>query len=371
MVGTGGARRLVAVGAGALMVISGLAMSSAGPAVGASASTPPAGVTLAAPAPQCTITGTPDADVLRGTPQDDVICGRGGNDVIRGGGGDDLLIGGAGRDLLLGGAGDDALDGGMRRDTLVGGPGDDTCEVSDEDVPSRDCAVDSSGPTITDVQVPATVAAGTQITVAWRVTDPSTVTGSYLLVRSETWNSQGRQGWVSWCFGASARLVSGDERDGVYAVTCEVPANVINDTFTVWVGAHDALGNGTWPEGTTSFATVGGSDDRDPPTVSDVMFASTVRPGDVLSIAVRAQDVSGVASIGFLLRGGEPQFASIWGAGPMETISGDARDGVFRVDVEIPPGVSPGSYDVWLFASDEVGNAWYSSFGTYGPVAIE
>jgi hypothetical protein len=312
---------------------------------------------VAAPEPECTITGTPRADLLRGTPGDDVICGLGGNDVIRGGGGDDLLIGGAGRDRVTGGAGDDALNGSAGRDQLVGGPGADTCAVAGGDVASGDCAVDAAGPVISDVQVPAQVAAGEQVTVTWRVSDPSGIAGTYLHVG-------GYQGWAGWCFGQQADLIAGDDRDGTYSVTCDVPAVVINDTFSLWIGAHDALGNGTSPDrpSAAEFITTGGSNDLDAPVLTDVTFADAAQPGTTFTVTFRLQDETGVGFASAIVRQLSPTLI-IWG-GEVERISGDERDGVYTVALEIPADARPGLYEAWLWFGDPVNNRSFIKIGS-------
>lgn len=351
-----GVRRLAAAAAGVVVAISLPLAAGAAADTGLDQEVRAGDAVVAAPEPECTITGTPAADLLRGTPGTDVICGLGGDDVIRGGGGDDLLIGGAGRDRVFGGTGDDALDGGARRDQLVGGPGADTCLVSGGDLASRDCAVDATGPVISDVQVPAQVAAGTQVTVTWRVSDPSGVAGTYLSLG-------GRQGWASWCFGKEARLVSGDDRDGTYSVTCAVPTNVINDTFGIRLGAHDALGNGAWPEADSAgFTTTGGSDDLDAPVLSDVTFADSARPGTALTVTFRLQDETGVGFASLILRQPVPTVIN-WG-GDLQRISGDERDGTYSLTLEIPDDAALGTYEAWLWFGDPVNNRSVVTIGS-------
>lgn len=319
-----------------------------------------------APDPECTVTGTPRADVLRGTTGDDVICGGGGNDVIRGGGGDDLLIGGSGRDRIFGGTGDDALDGGARRDALEGGPGTDTCGVAGGDV-ANGCTVDTLPPVISDIEVPVEVRPGAELTVRWRAADASGVAGNYVSIRSRAWVEQARQGWVNWCFWQAARLTRGDERDGVYELTCRVPEVVANGTFEVVISNYDMMSNSNWPgsDGGTTFVIVGGSDDVNAPIITDISMPSSARHGESVTITWRAQDETGVSHTSFLLRGGDPLWAGIWSLGTVETLSGDSRDGYYSVTFELPDDERyAGEYQLWGIAGDELGNAWISTIIT-------
>lgn len=85
------------------------------------------------PDAECTISGTEDADTLYGTREGDVICGLGGDDTIYSYGGDDIIDGGEGDDRIFGGSGSDELDGGDGSDRLVGGVGSDTLDAGADD----------------------------------------------------------------------------------------------------------------------------------------------------------------------------------------------------------------------------------------------
>lgn len=339
-----------ALGAAMVAALALAAPASASPSTSRSAEAPPP-ASADVVKPECTITGTPRRDILTGTPGDDVICGLGGNDVIRGLGGNDLLIGGAGRDQIFGGAGDDALTGGRGADRLTGGLGEDTCASAAQDRTSSDCAIDSAVPEISNLTVPTTVTAGESITITWRATDESGVAGTYVHVG-------GRQGWATWCFGQSARLVSGDARDGTYSVTCAVPATVINDVFEVWLGAYDALGNGGGSTDVGSFVTTGGSNDLGAPLLSDVTFDPVVRAGESIVFTFRLQDETGLGFATAFLRGpggiGSP---IIWlYTAPLERISGDERDGVYRLELPTSPDAVITEYEAWLWFGDSVNN---------------
>jgi hypothetical protein len=85
------------------------------------------------PDAECTISGTESADTIYGTREGDVICGLGGDDTIYSYGGDDIIYGGEGDDRIFGGSGSDELDGDDGSDRLVGGVGSDTLDAGTGD----------------------------------------------------------------------------------------------------------------------------------------------------------------------------------------------------------------------------------------------
>ncbi|MFM7120660.1 MAG: calcium-binding protein, partial [Gammaproteobacteria bacterium] len=227
------------------------------------ANTPPP----AKPSDGCTISGTERADRLVGTAGPDVICGLAGNDVITGNGGNDILIGGPGNDRLDGGTGSDLIMGGDGRDTLVGGaqadqllggPGNDqltagtvgdTCAADSADRVNGRCAADTTGPEISNVQIPAELPAGETLTVWWRVTDASGIDapGARALGGFGP-NTQmivgGPPGFLAFCpFPGEGFRVSGTSTDGVYKSSCDFPVTTPNDTYTVILRAADVYGN--------------------------------------------------------------------------------------------------------------------------------
>ncbi len=87
-------------------------------------------VGVAAPAeaakPRCTIVGTSGDDILVGTRGRDVICGLGGDDTIRGRRGNDIIRGGRGADRIEDGYGADRVFGGLGADKLLSIEGNTT-----------------------------------------------------------------------------------------------------------------------------------------------------------------------------------------------------------------------------------------------------
>jgi hypothetical protein len=353
----------------------------------------------ASTAPDCTITGTPGADTLRGTPGDDVICGLGGNDTIfggggsdeifggpgadriSGGGGDDSAEGGAGRDAVNGNGGDDFLDGGISPDQLIGGPGDDalsggpgadginpgtgsnTCAPDSADRVAGQCEVDTTGPTVTWLDFPSSIEAGSTLTATFSLKDPSGVTPE-----SATASIGGAPGWITtWCgFRMDAELISGTVTDGVWSVSCQVPANAVSDPYSLWAGAQDNFGNSTladWVE----FVVVGGSEDNQAPVVSEVVIPASIEPGETATISWRTSDPSGVngAYPWAYLPG--PPWGVLYGPGieaPVMT-SGDATDGTYSQTFTLPAGSPSGTYVVYISVRDELGNKTYKQYGSF------
>ncbi len=400
-------RTFTATALGALAIAAGV------PAV-AGAQTAPA---PAAPSDGCTITGTARADRLVGTSRADVICGLGGNDVIIGNGGADILIGGAGNDViignggndtLMGGAGNDRLEGGAGsdmlmgeagRDTLIGGAqGDqfiggagvdqltagtagDTCAVDPADPVTGTCVADTTGPQVSDVQIPAELTAGETLTVTWRVTDPSGIdTPGGLFLGGFGPNTQalfgGPPGWLSFCpFPGEPTRISGNSTDGVYQASCDFPATTPNGTYSVILQAADVFENRF--DGFSrffDFEVVGGSDDNVVPELFDIRTdAATYAPGDDVTITFRATDDTGVAGVIPWAYGPNGQLSGpegLWLSYDLATlVTGDATDGTYSVTLKLSDAAAAGNYSFYFSVRDEVGNRAYFSVGTGFTVA--
>ena len=325
--------------------------------------------------PACTITGTRGPDRLMGTPGDDVICGLGGNDVLAGLGGNDVLVGGPGRDRasggsgsddlrggtgadsLSGGPGSDAISGGEGRDDVDGGPGADACAPDAADS-STNCVADSSGPSITIVSAPGSVRPGDELTFRWQVTDPARAQTTWLFIG-------GRQGWLPWCMDSPSFegvQESGDQFDGVYSLTCQVPRDVINDQFSIWIGAIDALGNVTPLSERGEFTVSGGSDDLSAPVISIVAIPESATPGGSITIAWTVTDESPIRFTTVFLRG--PDFSTL---GDFTSTLVDEATGTYQATIQIPQDAAIGTYTVWEWSGDIVNNR---SVGVVGSVQV-
>lgn len=348
---------------------------------------PPA--TAATATPQCTITGTPGDDVLRGTGRADVICGLGGNDVIIGKGGNDTLVGGAGNDRLEGGAGADLLIGEAGRDTLVGGAHSDrfiggggadrltagttgdTCAVDPADPVTGSCAADTTGPLISDVQIPAELNAGETLTVTWRVTDPSgidTIGGG-----ANTWAALGgTPGYLEWCgFPIEPTLISGNSTDGVYRISCQLPALAPAGTYSVVLSAIDVFGNGI--DGFFRFVDFDvrndGFSDSNGPGVSELSaLAESYVPGGEVNFTLRATDETAVTGVDVFVLGPNGDVVDStqngWIVDSTTTLtSGTAQDGTYTVRIVLADTAIPGSYQFLIGAVDPIGNRTWLTVG--------
>ena len=290
------------------------------------------------------VTGGSGNDTVSGDAGRDTVNAGAGNDSVNGGTDADVLRGGDGNDNVNGDAGDDALAGDAGTDRLAGGLGVNTCAPGDV---SRDCSMDATGPTISDLQLPAEVEPGQTITFTWRAQDASGVSSTDVRVG-------GYQGWASWCFAVPAVLLSGDMRDGRWSATCQVPAATINDTLQVEVFSVDILGTGLAAPVKGSFEVVGASSDRDAPAISEVVVPETAQRGQTAVFSVRLQDATGVGFASVILR--SPNGVGfIWGSS-FTLVSGDGRDGIYRIDAVVPADAAVGDYDLWVWVGDTLNN---------------
>jgi len=333
--------------------------------------------------PSCTISGTPRADVLVGTSGNDVICGGGGNDTIRGGGGNDTIrgeggndtifagagndrvSGGAGNDNLRGEAGNDALVGGAGRDSLTSGAGNDSCAVDSADARLDECRLDADAPVISlpDIR-PLEVQAGQTAVFQWTVTDPSGVESSWVSIG-------GPPGWVTeWCgFAVPGTAVSTTPSTTTFELRCPIPANAPSQTYTVFLSANDALGNGTTQQTQWDFVVVGGSSDTAAPGVTAVRSPQSVTVDVPFTVELDARDETGVAGVYvwlMLTPGGfaDPQ-RGLYATSPSGAalISGTAQAGTYSQEVSLATFAPPGTYAVWLSLRDTPGNRTFIDSG--------
>lgn len=387
-----------------------VAVASLGLSVAALAPTPAGAqsTTTTSAGAVCTITGTAGNDRLVGTAGNDVICGLGGNDTILGNGGNDVIDGGAGNDVIDGGAGNDRLTGAAGNDTVNGGAGNDTadagagrdtvnggagvdqltggtdpdrltatagdtCAPDLADQISGPCVVDTTAPVISEISVPATVTAGSTLTVSWRVTDPSgvgTINGNG---PATLFSVGGAPGFLRWCEPFTrVPLASGTAFDGRYQVSCQVPANAVNDTYSVFIVSVDAFGNRASSDWVVNFQVVGGSSDSAAPVVSELSTsAATYAPGAPVTFRWRATDATGVSNImpwvfgpnGLLVNGNGALWTSI---GETRLVSGTPTDGIYEVTQNLLVDAAPGTYRVWLAGSDVVGNRFFDPYTVNG-----
>jgi hypothetical protein len=104
------------------------------------------------------------------------------------------------------------------------------------------CTVDTTGPAIAWVNVPSTIEAGKTFTATFSLRNPSNVDPQSPNVRIG-----GAPGWiVNWCgFPVLATRTSGTAVDGIWSVSCAVPATAVTGSYSLFVAAQDFFGNST------------------------------------------------------------------------------------------------------------------------------
>lgn len=367
----------------------------------------------------CTITGTNRSETLVGTSGDDVICGLGGRDTVYGGAGDDTICGGAGNDRvwggpgddeivgdagkdslnggggndsveggsgndvlvgkngddvvlgdggndnLSGGNGDDALDGGTGVDGLSSGTGDDTCAIDAADRQLDACTVDAEAPEITFSDSNLTeIEAGSTAIFRWVVEDSSGVAMTWAAIG-------GPPGWITeWCgFAVPAQQIDGTLQSGTYELQCDIPANAVNERYTLYVSAVDALGNSNSVPGWAGFefTVVGGSSDNRVPEILEIRLPTTVSPGTTFTVEVDTRDESGTAGVYSWFIGAPPYYYMdenglfIPADDQAVLIAGDPTDGTWRQSLTVSSWVIPGEYQLLLSIRDTVGNRGFDT----------
>jgi len=301
-------------------------------------------------------------DLLSGNFGDDAVNGGLGNDRVNGDAGNDVISGNEGSDTLGGGLGDDRLNGGAAPDVIDPGAGSNTCGSDASDSMRGPCVIDATGPVISNIVVPEVVSAGETVTFTWRVTDPSGVTNTNMRIG-------GYSGWItSWCgFVVVADLVIGDAFDGTYQASCDLPANTVNGSYTVFLMASDSFGNSAaWDASSQFDFSVGnGSSDSTPPAVSDL---SARVDGDSVIVRWRAADPAGMGGQSAWLAHNVYSFASV--AGPYfqyqaaVLVEGDRFDGVYEQRIARRAIAPNGTYTVWLTVIDALGNKNFDQTAT-------
>jgi len=301
-------------------------------------------------------------DNVAGGEGDDVMSGGLGNDRVAGDAGNDRVNGNNGSDLLVGGSGNDALAGGSSPDVIDPGSGSNSCGADAADSMRGPCAIDTTGPVISSIAVPEVVTAGTTVTFTWRVADSGGVGNTNMRLG-------GYSGYVtSWCgFVVTADLVSGSAFDGTYQATCDVPANAVNGSYTLFLMASDSFGNFSGWDASSQFdfSVTGGSSDDLPPSVSEL---SARVDGDSVVVNWRASDPSGVAGQSAWLAHNVYSFASIEGPyfvyNAAVLVSGDALNGLYEQRIDRRQIAPSGTYTVWLTVIDALGNKSFDQTAT-------
>jgi hypothetical protein len=308
------------------------------------------------------VNGDDGNDLLSGNEGNDTLNGGLGNDRVNGDDGNDLLSGNEGNDTLNGGLGNDRLSGGPAPDVIDPGAGSNLCGSDSSDSMRGPCALDTTGPVISNIVVPRVVTAGGTMTFTWRVTDTGGVSNTNM-------RFGGYSGWItSWCgFVTVADLVAGDAFTGTYRAVCNVPSTAVNGTYTLFLMASDTFGNGSaWDSSSqVDFTVAGGSADASPPAVSQLQ--ARVDGGSVV-VSWQASDPAGVAGQSAWLAHNVYSFASVEGPyfayNAAVLVSGDALNGVYEQRIDRRQIAPNGTYTVWLTVIDTLGNKSFDRTAT-------
>jgi len=301
-------------------------------------------------------------DNVVGGAGDDVLSAGSGNDRVTGDAGNDRITGSDGSDTLIGGSGNDALNGGSSPDVIDPGAGSNTCGSDTSDSVRGSCVIDVTGPVISNIVAPNVVTAGTTATFTWRVRDASGLDNTNM-------RFGGYSGWItSWCgFVTVAERVSGTASDGTYRATCDIPANAVNGSYTVFLMASDSFGNNSGWDASTQFdfSVTDGSADASPPEARDL--SARVDGGSVI-VSWRAIDPSGVAGQSAWLAYNVYSFASVEGPyfvyNAAVRVEGDNTDGVYQQRIDRRQITPNGTFTVWLTVIDALGNKSFAQTAT-------
>ena len=214
---------------------------------------------------------------------------------------------------------------------------------------------------------PATVVAGSSVTIQWQLQSAAGVRFTTILVVTSDGNSLPS---TSDCGGSGASLSFGDAEDGTYSETCTIPTAVPNGTYTVEVQAQDSAGNVLDFDSAGTFIVTGGEDVTSGPTfVSFTASPVTVVAGSSVQLEWQLESVAGVSFTTIFVKTSDGNFLSdtsdCGGAG-VSLASGDAENGTYSEICTIPAASPNGTYTVELQAQDNAGNMLnLNSAGTF------
>jgi Ca2+-binding RTX toxin-like protein len=305
------------------------------------------------------LSGDAGTDRLIGGLGDDELSGGADNDTLLGDGGADSIQGNSGSDSIQGGTGNDLIDGGLASDYIRGGSGLNSCSSDVADFLLDSCRIDKDAPVIgVQASVVRSFDAGTTIQLNWSVSDSSGVDKSWASIG-------GAPGWITnWCgFAIEAQRISGDEKNGVYQIECNVPKDAVTDTYSLFVSASDLLGNATVYSPQITFTVSGGSSDNKAPEVIEINLDSSAKPGAEFNLTLSASDESGIVGVyGWLMKdgGGFASYPDIGlyadALGPAQLVSGTDKSGTYSQVLKFSEKAPEGSYTLWLSVRDILGN---------------
>ena len=210
---------------------------------------------------------------------------------------------------------------------------------------------------------PATATPGQSLVVSAHVTSPVGVQAIELQALLD-----GSNGTSPFC-DRYATLSSGTTLDGIWSMTCMVPAQVLSGDYTITPYAEDIAGNwvntnGGPPSATrATFTVTGGLTNVAPPTITSVdVNPSTVTVGQTFTVSARVTSPVGVQAIELQSTAvgvsGNSPFCDRYGT----LTSGSTTDGIWSIQCTVPPIVAAGSYVVTPYAEDVLGQ-WVNTNG--------
>jgi nucleotide-binding universal stress UspA family protein len=167
------------------------------------------------------------------------------------------------------------------------------------------------------------------------------------------------------------RLATGTTKDGVWKMSCTLPAKVRNGPYEATGYARDTMNNWTNTNGGDTsdvrahFDIVGGSDDSVGPTFHSIELGrESYVPGETVTLTMHVADPSGVEWVqaGFTVGGRGTDGCSEM----LQLISGDVFDGVWSANCEAP--ARNGTYTVTPYGKDFTGNFTNTNGGATTPL---
>lgn len=228
-------------------------------------------------------------------------------------------------------------------------------------------AIDTTPPQISDFSfsplIIDTTNSSQTVTVTIRATDAETgVREVVVRFRSLTGNQ-----FLS-VFIDSRHRISGNSQDGVYRAEATFLQYSKAGTWNVFeIYATDGINYKNFYSSelaelgfVTELQVISNNEDITPPEISEFSFTptaiNTINGSQNITVTVRVKDAqAGVRSIsvGF----SREDYGYIFDINSSHLISGDNRDGVYRRVITFPQNIPSGMYDVYVSASDALGNA--------------
>jgi len=147
---------------------------------------------------------------------------------------------------------------------------------------------DITAPKIEKIEItPAEVSPGDIVTIKITVTDESDIDKVYFYYYKGLYEG-----------GTSKAYETIKQEDGTYVGQIEITDKFFSDYYRVSVTAYDAYGNSKYSDQSSIFLVTGGIDDLIKPEIDELQVdKEIVRPGDIVTIKVKATDESGIGKV--------------------------------------------------------------------------